>query len=185
MKYGYARVSTESQDLETQIERLMAAGCDRVFFEKKSGANANRPELNRMLGTLRQDDLVLAVVTDRIARDPLDLLEILRRVDHAGAHVKLLDEPFIDTSSELSDLVLFVVGWAAKWHRRRILENTAAGRARARARGVRFGRKPKLSAEQRKEVQQLLERGATPSTLAIKYEVSLSTVSRLSPRRVL
>lgn len=123
--------------------------------------------------------MVLAVVTDRIARDPLDLLDILRRIERAGAGVRLLDEPFIDTTSELSDLVLFVVGWAAKWHRRRILENTAAGRAKARANGVKFGRKPKLTPEQCEEARQLLRTGETQKDVAARFRVSLSTVSRL------
>lgn len=179
MKYGYARVSTESQDLDCQIERLKAAGCTRIYAEKRSGADANRPQLKRLLGRLREGDVVLAVVTDRIARDPLDLLDILRRIERAGAGVRLLDEPFIDTTSELSDLVLFVVGWAAKWHRRRILENTAAGRAKARANGVKFGRKPKLTPEQCEEARQLLRTGETQKDVAARFRVSLSTVSRL------
>jgi len=179
MKYGYARVSTEAQDLQTQIERLEAAGCARIYAEKRSGADANRPQLKQLLGRLRAGDVVLATVTDRIARDPLDLLDILRRIDRAGAGVRLLDEPFIDTTSELSDLVLFIVGWAAKWQRRRILENTAAGRARAKARGVKFGRKPKLSAEQRTKALALVAGGASYASVASVFGVSSSTVSRL------
>jgi DNA invertase Pin-like site-specific DNA recombinase len=135
--------------------------------------------LKQLLGRLRAGDVVLATVTDRIARDPLDLLEILRRIDRAGAGVRLLDEPFIDTTSELSDLVLFIVGWAAKWQRRRILENTAAGRARAKARGVKFGRKPKLSAEQRAKALALVAGGASYTSVASVFGVSPSTVSRL------
>jgi len=180
MKYGYARVSTEAQDLQSQIERLKAAGCARIYAEKRSGADANRPQLKRLLGALRAGDVVLATVTDRIARDPLDLLDILRRIEQAGAGVRLLDEPFIDTTSELSDLVLFILGWAAKWQRRRILENTAAGRARAKARGVKFGRKPKLSSEQRVKAIELLASGVSAKAVATEFEISVSTVSRLA-----
>lgn len=180
MKYGYARVSTEAQDLQTQVERLGAAGCTRIFAEKRSGVDANRPQLKRLLRGLREGDLVLATVTDRIARDPLDLLDILRRIERAGAGVRLLDEPFIDTTSELSDLVLFIVGWAAKWQRRRILENTAAGRARAKALGIKFGRKPKLSPDQRASALALLAGGMSTKAVATEFEISVSTVSRLS-----
>jgi DNA invertase Pin-like site-specific DNA recombinase len=113
MIYGYARVSTEGQDLSAQLERLEAAGCGRIFHEKRSGKNAQRPRLKAMLRQLRQGDLVLATSTDRLARNPLDMLTILRTVQQKGAGVRLLDEPFIDTSTELADLVLYVVGWAA------------------------------------------------------------------------
>ncbi|RWF16731.1 MAG: recombinase family protein [Mesorhizobium sp.] len=139
MKYGYARVSTEAQDLTAQIDRLQTAGCQRIFFEKQSGKDANRPQLKRLLRGLKAGDVVYAVVSDRVARDPFDLLSILRTVTAAGAGLRLLDEPFIDTTSEMSDLVLFLVGWAAKWQRRRILQNTANGRARAMAMGVNLG----------------------------------------------
>ncbi|PSM19846.1 recombinase family protein [Nitratireductor sp. StC3] len=180
MIYGYARVSTESQDLEVQIGRLRQAGCERIYCEKRSGADANRPQLQRMLSALRTGDIVLAVVTDRLARDPFDMLDILRRITAKGAGLKLLDEPFIDTTSEMSDLILFVVGWAAKWHRRRILENTAAGRARARALGIKFGRKPKLNDIQRRDALARLAAGEPRKTVASDYRVSRSTIGRLS-----
>lgn len=178
MRYGYARVSTEAQDLTSQIERLRAAGCERIFFEKRSGADARRPQLQRLLRAIRGGDIVVAVVTDRIARDPVDMLEILRRVSASGAALELLDEPFIDSMSEMADLILFIVGWAAKWHRRRILENTASGRARAKARGVRFGRKPKLTNRQRSEIVSRLASGEPKFSIAAAYHVSPSTIGR-------
>ncbi|TJW82845.1 MAG: recombinase family protein, partial [Mesorhizobium sp.] len=90
MKYGYARVSTEAQDLTAQIDRLQTAGCQRIFFEKRSGKDANRPQLKRLLRGLRPGDVVYAVVSDRVARDPFDLLSILRTVTAAGAGLRLL-----------------------------------------------------------------------------------------------
>jgi DNA invertase Pin-like site-specific DNA recombinase len=179
MKYGYARVSTESQDLASQIERLEAAGCQKIFFEKLSGKNANRRQLQRLLKVLAPGDVVHAVVSDRVARDPLDMLQIVRTVSSAGASLRLLDEPFVDTTSEMSDLIVFLVGWAAKWQRRRILENTANGRVRAMAKGVKFGRKPKLSQQQRGEVLASLAAGETMSDMARRFNVSKSTISRL------
>ncbi|MBM2716209.1 recombinase family protein [Mesorhizobium caraganae] len=179
MKYGYARVSTEAQDLASQVERLQAAGCERIFFEKRSGKDANRRQLQRLLKVLRPGDLVHAVVSDRIARDPVDMLDILSTVTAAGASLRLLDEPFIDTTSEMSDLMLFLLGWAAKWQRRRILENTANGRARAKAKGVKFGRKPKLSLQQRAEALARLAAGEAQREVADSLMVSGSTISRL------
>lgn len=178
MIYGYARVSTEGQDLEGQIERLNTAGCAKVFFEKRSGIDRDRPQLRRMIRSVKAGDTVIAVVTDRLARDPLDLLDILKRIENQGAALRLLDEPFIDTTSELSDLVLFLVGWAAKWQRRRILENTAAGRARARAVGVKFGRKPKLTATQRQDALACFAAGESALAIAGRYGVSTSTIYR-------
>ncbi|MER9474375.1 recombinase family protein [Mesorhizobium sp. M0520] len=179
MKYGYARVSTEAQDLAAQIERLQEAGCEKIFFEKRSGKDADRRQLQRLLKALKPGDVVHAVVSDRMARDPFDMLSILRRVNEAGAGLRLLDEPFIDTTSEMSDLVMFLVGWAAKWQRRRLLENTSNGRARAKAMGVKFGRKPKLSQQEQREALARLAAGEARRAVADRYHVSGSTISRL------
>ncbi|WP_217574783.1 recombinase family protein [Mesorhizobium sp. GbtcB19] len=179
MKYGYARVSTESQDLTSQLERLEAAGCQKIFFEKLSGKNADRRQLQRLLKVLAPGDVVHAVVSDRMARDPLDMLQIVKTVSSAGASLRLLDEPFIDTTSEMSDLIVFLVGWAAKWQRRRILENTATGRARAMAKGVKFGRKPKLTAQQRQDIAARFAAGENIRQMIADYEVSKSTLARV------
>lgn len=176
---GYARVSTTGQELDYQLKRLRESGCRAIFHEKRSGKTMrDRHELRRMLGELRRGDVVLATATDRVARDPLDLLNIMGAVKAAGAGMRLLDEPFIDTTSEMSDLIMFVVGWAARWHRKRILENTANGRELARQRGVRFGRKPKLTAKQREDVARRMKDGETGRQLARSYRVSVSTISR-------
>ncbi len=181
---GYARVSTEGQDLSYQLNKLRAAGCHRIFHEKRSGKNSvDRPQLNRLLKSVGPGDLVLATATDRMARDPVDLLNILQVVRKRGAGLRLLDEPFIDTTSEMSDLIVFLVGWAARWQRRRILENTAHGREMARQRGVKFGRKPKLSPDQREQVRRLHRGGTCVRALAEKFKVSPSTIARaMEPR---
>jgi len=177
---GYARVSTRAQDLDYQIKRLTEAGCTRIYREKRSGKNTTeRPELSKLLGSLKAGDLLLATTSDRIARDPVDLLNILRTANKEGAGLRLLDEPFIDTTSEMADLIVFLVGWAARWQRRRILENTAHGREMARARGVKFGRKPKLSQAQKKTIQQSGKQGQAARKLAHTYGVSQSTIRRI------
>lgn len=182
MIYGYARVSTEGQDLAYQLQKLEAAGCSRVFQEKRSGKNTtDRPQLARLLKDLNPGDIVLATVTDRIARNPLDMLNVLNTIKDRGAGLRLLDEPFIDTTSEMSDLILFVVGWAAKWQRTRILENTANGRALAKERGVKFGRPHKLTPHQIREALTRRDAGETVRDIARSYNVSHSTISRLQP----
>lgn len=177
--FGYARVSTLAQDLAYQLQQLRRAGCMRIFEEKRSGKNMDRPQLHHLLAILTPGDVVLATATDRIARDPLDLLNILGTVRAAGANLRLVDEPFIDTTSEMSDLILFIVGWAARWQRKRILENTAHGRELARERGVRFGRKPKLSHDQRLDILRCLGGGQSLEDLATRFGVSRSTILRI------
>jgi DNA invertase Pin-like site-specific DNA recombinase len=181
---GYARVSTEGQDLAYQIERLTKAGCSEIFHEKRSGKNRDgRPELARVLESLQPNDVMLATATDRIARDPLDLVNILKAVKDAGAGLRLLDEPFIDTTSEMADLIAFLVGWAARWQRRRILENTAQGREVARKRGVKFGRRPKLDAVQRVQVLKRKASGESYAELSRAFGVSESTIFRSIAKR--
>ena len=180
MMYGYAPVSTEGQDLAAQLDRLRAAGCEKVFHEKASGKNAERPQIKRMLAALAPGDVVLATVTDRIARDPVD---ILRTVRATGAGLRLLDEPFIDTTNEMVDMVMFNVGWAVPWMRKSILRNTADGRARAKARSVRLGRKPKLTLHQQREARARLAKGEESTReIALSYGVSHQTISRLRPK---
>lgn len=180
MIYGYARVSTEAQDLTDQLQKLTAAGCTKIFHEKRSGKSRDdRPQLAKLLKGLEPGDTVIATVSDRIARDPLDMLNILTEIKKAGAGLRLLDEAFIDTTSEMADLVMFLVGWAARWQRKRIMENTASGRELAKARGVKFGRKPKLTPHQQQEARQRILAGELTREVARSYNVSHSTISRL------
>jgi DNA invertase Pin-like site-specific DNA recombinase len=178
---GYARVSTGGQDLAYQLHRLRSAGCKRIFHEKRSGKNTtNRPELRKLLRSLKPGDVLLATVSDRVARDPMDMLVILNSVKSSGAGLRLLDEPFIDTTSELADLFLFILGWFARWHRLRILENTAHGREMARRRGVKFGRKPKLGPRERAKVIERRANGEPCELIAQAFGVSESTILRVT-----
>lgn len=183
MIYGYARVSTDAQDLAGQLEQLTAAGCVKILREKISGATAERPELKKLIKGLEAGDVVIVTAVDRLSRDTRDLLNILYDIKAAGAGFRSLAEPMVDTTSELADVVLAVLGLAAKLHRKRILENTAAGQARAKAAGVKFGRKPKLTAHQRQEALHRLNKGEeSPREIARSYNVSHQTIWRLKPR---
>lgn len=177
---GYARVSTAGQDLAYQLKRLDEAGCDVIYQEKRSGKNTNdRPELNALLASLQAGDALLATVSDRLARDPLDMVHILFAVKKVGARLRLLDEPLIDTVSDMADVVAYLMGWAGRLQRQRILENTAHGRELARQRGVKFGRKPKLDARARKVVMERRAKGETCARIARDFGVSESTIRRL------
>lgn len=99
MKIGYARVSTEDQQLSLQLEALKKAGCRKIFREKVSGAGRKRPELIRMLDQLREGDIVVVSKLDRLARSTRGLLEIVENIRTTGARFQSLGEPWADTTS--------------------------------------------------------------------------------------
>ena len=182
MIYGYARVSSDSQDLTAQLADLKAAGCARILHDKLTGLNADRPRLKRMLKALDAGDVVVITAADRLARDTTDLLVIARDIERAGAGLRSLAEPYIDTTSEFKEIVLAALGVAAKLEHRRILARTARGRADAKAKGVKFGRKPKLTQHQKREAVHRRDKdGETLRSIARSYNVSAATISRLSP----
>jgi DNA invertase Pin-like site-specific DNA recombinase len=180
MIYGYARVSTDAQDLTSQLAQLKAAGCEKMFREKITGTIADRPQLQKLMKALAPGDVVITPAVDRISRDATDLLVIARDVQRAGAGLRSIAEPVVDTTSDFAELVLAMLGVAAKLERRRILERTARGRADAKAKGVKFGRKPILTPHQQKEARKRLEAGETQRSVARSYNVSQATISRLS-----
>src|ERR1700731_2233302 len=145
MIYGYARVSTDAQDLTSQLAQLKAAGCEKVFREKITGTTADRPQLKKLMAALGHGDMVVIPAVDRLSRDTTDLLVIARDMQRAGAGLRSIAEPVVDTTSDFAELVLAMLGVAAKLERRRIAERTARGRADAKAKGVKFGRKPTLT----------------------------------------
>jgi DNA invertase Pin-like site-specific DNA recombinase len=180
MIYGYARVSTDAQDLTSQLAQLKAAGCEKVFREKITGTTADRPQLRKMMAALDHGDVVIIPAVDRLSRDTTDLMVIARDMQRAGAGLRSIAEPVVDTTSDFAELVLAMLGVAAKLERRRIAERTARGRAEAAAKGVRFGRKPKLTAHQQREARERIDAGETQRSIARSYNVSQATISRLT-----
>jgi DNA invertase Pin-like site-specific DNA recombinase len=179
MIYGYARVSTDAQDLTNQVAQLKAAGCVTIFREKVSGTTAERPQLKNLMAKLDAGDVVIIPAVDRLSRDTTDLLVIARDMQRAGAGLRSLAEPVVDTTSDFAELVLAMLGVAAKLERRRIIERTARGRADAKAKGVVFGRKPKLTPHQMREARARIEAGESQRSVARSYNVSQTTISRL------
>ena len=159
---GYARVSTQGQDLAQQRETLSAMGCQRIFEEKVSGAKRDRPELGRLLDHLRTGDVVTVTRLDRLARSTSDLLHIAERINDSGAGLRSLAEPWADTTSPAGRMVLTIFAGIADFERSLIGERTSAGRAAALARGVRFGPRPALSAEQIIHARRLIEEEGRP-----------------------
>jgi DNA invertase Pin-like site-specific DNA recombinase len=182
MIFGYARVSTDAQDLTSQLAQLKAAGCERIFREKISGATADRPQLKKLLAAVTHGDVVIIPAVDRLSRDTTDLLLIARQLQEAGAGLRSLAEPVVDTTSDFAEVVLAILGVTAKLERRRIKERTARGRADAKAKGVKFGRKPKLTPHQQREAIKRRDKdGETLRSIARSYNVSAATISRLPP----
>lgn len=117
MHLGYARVSTDAQDLTNQRAELTAADCTKLFSEKITGAQRDRPELGRMLDHLRPGDLVTVTRLDRLARSTRDLLDIAERIQTAGAGLRSLAEPWADTTTPAGRMVLTVFAGIAEFER--------------------------------------------------------------------
>jgi DNA invertase Pin-like site-specific DNA recombinase len=178
--YGYARVSTCGQELDLQFSQLCAAGCERIFYEKESGARDDRRELKRMLRALRPGDVVIVAALDRLTREgPYKTLSILDDITSRGAVYRSLAEPWADTTHELGEVLAALVGYIARKTREDIIRRTTAGRERARANGVKFGRKPKLSPSEQRQALERRAAGERQSAIARSYAVSCSTISRL------
>jgi DNA invertase Pin-like site-specific DNA recombinase len=177
--YGYARVSTDGQTLEAQETALRAAGAERVFAEKQSGAKTNRAALARAVAILEAGDVLLVTKLDRLARSTRDLLNTLATIGERGAGFKSLSDPWADTTTPHGKLMITVLGGLAEFERHLILSRTSEGRARAKARGVKFGRKPKLTKHQRAEALVRREAGEPLTEIGKSYNVSHMTISRL------
>lgn len=179
MIFGYARVSTNAQDLATQIGQLEAAGCERILHDKLSGLNTERPQLRKLLAAVSHGDTVIIPATDRLTCDTADLLTIARDLRAAGVGLRSLAEPILETTNDLADVVL--AGLAAKLEHKRLRERTAAGRAKAKADGVKFGPTHKLTLHQQREAIRRRDiDGESPASIGRSFNVNRQTISRLS-----
>ncbi len=178
---GYARVSTEGQDLAPQRAALAAAGCAEVIEETASGADRARPELARLLGRLRRGDVLVVVRLDRLARSLAHLLALLERLQQAGAHLRSLSDP-VDTTSPSGRLVVQVIGAIAEFERNLIAERTRAGLAVARSRGKSLGN-PGLKGKDPEARRRLVagRRRTELASLLVSLDEWLPTVRRLRP----
>lgn len=178
MMIGYARVSTDDQDLRLQRAALKEAGCMRTFEEKISGARRDRPELASMIGHLRADDTVVVTRLDRLARSTRDLLDIAETLKEAGAGLRSLAEPWADTTSPAGRMVLTVFAGIGEFERALIHQRTSSGRVAAKARGVRFGRPPRLTPDQVALGKRLVNEGMSVREAAKLLECHHATLYR-------
>jgi DNA invertase Pin-like site-specific DNA recombinase len=181
MIYGYARVSTDVQSLDAQVDELKAAGCQQVLQEKMSGGGrSDRRGLARVMAKLGKGDTLVVCRLDRLARSSRDLLNLLHEIGLKEATFRSLRDPWADTTSPHGRLMLTVLGGLAEFERSLIRARTSEGRERAMLLGVRFGRKPKLTQHQKREALARRDKGETLTAIARSYNVSHSTISRLA-----
>ena len=181
MIYGYARVSTDGQSVAAQVAALTAAGAATVFRETASGAKTDRRQLRRVLDHLVAGDVLMVTRLDRLARSTRDLLNTLATISASGAGFRSLADAWADTTTPHGRLMLAVLGGLAEFERELIRARTSEGRARAVARGVKLGPKPKLTPHQQREAISRRDKGEeTLREIARSYNVSHSTISRLS-----
>jgi DNA invertase Pin-like site-specific DNA recombinase len=178
MLIGYARVSTEDQDLTLQRTALKAAGCRRIYEEKVSGARRDRPELARMIDALRDEDVMVVTRLDRLARSTRDLLDIAEQLNGIGAGLRSIAEPWADTTSPAGRMVLTVFAGIAEFERSLIHQRTSSGREAAKKRGVRFGRPPKLTPDQVALGRRLIEEGTSVREVATLLKCHHATLYR-------
>ena len=177
MIYGYARVSTDGQSVDAQVRQLTKAGCKKVFRETASGAKTDRAQLAKALAA---DDILMVMRLDRLARSTRDLLNTLGIIADRKAGFKSLGDKCADTTTAHGQLMLTVLGGLAEFERELIRARTGEGRERAKARGVKMGRPPKMTPHQIKEALRRRDNGEPMRDIARSYNVSHSTISRLA-----
>lgn len=182
-RIGYARVSTDDQNLDMQRDALKAAGCSVIYEETACGKGAVRPELEQCRKALRPGDTLVVWRLDRLGRSLTDLVQIVAELEQKGIGFESITER-IETGSAAGKLVFHVFAALAEFERNLIRERTRAGLAAARARGRSGGRKPKLDAQQVREIRLLLTDLTIPvSQIADRYKVSRTTIYKVAPKK--
>ncbi len=179
MIHGYARVSTDAQDLTGQPAQLKAAGCERVFREKISGATADRAQLRHAIDERAEGDVLMAPRLDRLARATRDPLDTLAQIADKGAGFRSLANSWAAAATSHGRLMLTVLGGLAEFERDLVRARTSEGRERAKAKGVKMGRPLKLTKHQQKEAIKRRDAGEPTPEIARMFNVLHSTISRL------
>lgn len=179
---GYARVSTDGQSVAAQVAELTAAGCQKVFSETASGGKTDRAQLKKAIASLGAGDVLMVIRLDRLARSTRDLLNVLAALTDKGAQFRSIRDTWADTTTPHGRLMLTVLGGLAEFERELIRSRTSEGRERAKARGVKLGRRYKLSADQRAFVGRERAKGESTRHLAKVLGVSRATIGRIPPK---
>jgi DNA invertase Pin-like site-specific DNA recombinase len=178
MKIGYARVSTDEQNLDLQQDALRRAGCDRVFQDQGvSGMARQRPGLDVALSSLKPGDVLVVWKLDRLGRSLAHLIDLIQKLGLRECGFQSISEG-MDTSTSAGRLLFHIIGSLAEFERTLIVERTKAGLVAARNRGQALGRKPALSQEQIESARTLIAKGGSPTSVAKQLKVGRSTMYR-------
>jgi DNA invertase Pin-like site-specific DNA recombinase len=178
---GYARVSTGQQHHASQVERLTAAGAEKVFSEKRSGLDGDRPELARCLEYVREGDTLIVTKLDRLARSTSDLYRIVTGITAKGAGFKVLDDSAVDTTTRTGKLVMGILALIAEFETEIRRERQMEGIARAKAEGRSGGRPKLVTDEVRSTILRLREAGQSIRAIAAKVGLSKATIQKVVP----
>lgn len=181
MIYGYARLLAEGLSVDAQVRQLTNAGCEMVACETAISANTNRGELGRLQSVLGPGDVLLVTSLDRLAHSTRDLLNTLNLVLGSGAGFRALAEPWADTTAPHGGQLVALLYGISQFERGLIRSRTTGGQNLAKRRGVKMGRKPKLTPNQRHEAIERRAAGENLTDIARSYNVSHSTIPRLTP----
>lgn len=175
--FGYARVSTSQQSLESQIKALKESGVKshRLFTDKASGKDAEREGLQLLRVKVEPGDVILVKKLDRLGRDTADMVHLVKEFDAMGVHIRFLDDG-ISTEGEMGKMVVTILSAVAQAERHRILERTNEGRLEAKLKGVKFGRKRTID---REKIISLYKSGIGATVISKQAKISRSTVYKL------
>lgn len=162
MIFGYARVSTQEQNLDRQLDALTKAGVEEIIQEKMTGTKADRPALNKLLDKLRNGDVIVVTDLTRLSRSTKDLFNLVEQIEKNGANIKSLKESWLDTTTPQGKLMFTFMAGISQFERDLISQRTKEGLAAARARGRKGGRRPKLDAAKKKAIYDLYNQKTTP-----------------------
>ena len=180
MLIGYARVSTQDQNLDLQIEALTNAGCEKLFHDKTSGTRAERPGLSKVLETLREGDTLVVWKLDRLGRSVKNLVDLVSALQKQGIQFKSLTDA-IDTGTSSGRFFFHVMASLAQMERELTVERTRAGLEVARKLGRKGGRKRRMTDSKIESAKRLLANGVPPRDVALNLSVSIPTLYRWIP----
>ena len=175
---GYARVSTIGQSLDVQLSKLTKFGCAEIFKDKHTGTTADRPELRECRKYVRKGDSLVITKLDRLARSTFHLTQIAEELKQKDVDLVVLDQN-IDTSTPTGKLLFNVLASIAEFETEIRKERQMEGIAKAKEKGVQFGRKPKMRDQDIEEMRQSRKNGRKISELMAVYSISKATVYRL------
>jgi DNA invertase Pin-like site-specific DNA recombinase len=178
MLIGYARISTQDQDLRPQFDALTAAGCETIYQEKASGGKRERPELKLLLSHIQPGDTLVVWKLDRLSRSLKDLIGIIEKLEKAGAGFRSLTEA-VDTTTPAGRMMMQMLGSFAEFERAMMLERTHAGLIAARQQGRHGGRPSKLTTRQKQEVVERIRNGETAADVARSFNVDRTMIGRI------